>query len=49
MIMVDINRFARAALEIGHSGYNDTLPCDLDAGFVKEKADDLAALCLELF
>lgn len=49
MIKVDINHFVRAALEIGHSGDNDTLPYDLDAGFVKERADDLAALCLDLF
>lgn len=49
MIKVDINHFIRAALEIGHSGENDTLPYDLDAGFVKERANDLAALCLELF
>lgn len=49
MIKVDINHFVRAALEIGHSGDNDTLPYDLDAGFVKEKADDLAALCIDLF
>ena len=43
MIHVDISCFVRAALEIGHSGDNDTLPYDLDAGFVKERADDLAA------
>jgi hypothetical protein len=49
MIKIDVNHFVRAALEIGHSGDNDTLPYDLDAGFVKEKADDLAALCLDLF
>ena len=49
MIKVDINHFVRAALEIGHSGDNDTLPYDLDASFVKERADDLAALCLDLF
>jgi hypothetical protein len=49
MIKVDLNHFVRAALEIGHSGDNDTLPYDLDSGFVKEKAHDLAALCLDLF
>jgi hypothetical protein len=36
-------------LEIGHSGDNDTLPYDLESGFIKDKADDLAALCLKLF
>lgn len=49
MIKVDISHFERAALEIGHSGENDTLPYDLDSAFVKEKATDLAALCLDLF
>ena len=49
MIKVDINHFVRSALEIGHSGDNDTLPYDLDAGFVKERARDLAALCVDLF
>ncbi|WAC27503.1 RNA-directed DNA polymerase [Ancylobacter sp. SL191] len=49
MIKVDTSCFLRAALEIGHSGDNDTLPYDLDAGFVKERADDLAALCHDLF
>lgn len=49
MIKVDINHFVRAVLEIGHSGDNDTLPYDLDAGFVKDRADDLAVLCHDLF
>jgi hypothetical protein len=49
MIKVDINHFVRAAREIGHSGDNDTLPYDLDAGFVKDKANNLASLCLDLF
>lgn len=49
MIKVDINCFLRAAREIGHSGDNDTLPYDIDSEFVKEKADDLAAVCLDLF
>ncbi|WP_060609282.1 RNA-directed DNA polymerase [Aureimonas altamirensis] len=49
MIKIDINHFVRAALEIGHSGDNDTLPYDLDAGFVKEKAENLATLCFDLF
>ncbi len=49
MIKVEKDHFLRAALEIGHSGDNDTLPYDLDAGFIKEKATDLAVLCLNLF
>lgn len=49
MIKVEGDHFFRAALEIGHSGDNDTLPYDLDAGFIKDKAADLAALCLDLF
>lgn len=49
MINVEKDHFLRAALEIGHSGDNDTLPYDLDAAFVKEKATDLAALCISVF
>ncbi len=49
MIKVKLDHFIRSALEIGHSGDNDTLPYDLDAAFVKDRAADLAALCLGLF
>lgn len=49
MIKVEGHHFLRAALEIGSSGDNDTLPYDLDAAFIKDKATDLAALCLALF
>ncbi len=49
MIKVEKDHFFRAALEIGYSGDNDTLPYDLEAGFIKDKAVDLAALCLALF
>ena len=49
MVKVEKDHFFRAALEMGHSGDNDTLPYDLDAGFIKDKAADLAALCLALF
>lgn len=49
MIKVERDHFLRAALEIGHSGDNDTLPYDLDAAFIKDKATELAALCLALF
>lgn len=49
MIKVEVDHFLRAALEIGSSGDNDTLPYDLDAAFVRDKSADLAAICLELF
>lgn len=49
MIKVEIDHFLRAAFEIGNNGDNDTLPYDLDSAFVKDKANDLAALCLALF
>ncbi|TQI77014.1 reverse transcriptase (RNA-dependent DNA polymerase) [Bosea sp. AK1] len=49
MIGVQKDHFLRAALEIGHSGDNDTLPYDLDAAFIKDRASDLASLCLALF
>lgn len=49
MIKVERDHFLRAALEIGNSGDNDTLPYDLDAAFIKDKATDLAAICLALF
>lgn len=49
MIKVEKDHFFRAALEIGHSGDNDTLPYDLDAAFVKDRATNLATLCLALF
>lgn len=49
MIKVEKDHFLRAALEIGNSGDNDTLPYDLDAAFIKDKATDLATLCLTLF
>lgn len=41
--------FHWAALEIGQSGENDTLPYDFDAAFVRDRADDLAGICTELF
>lgn len=49
MIKVEKNHFLRAALEIGQSGENDTLPYDIDAAFIKEKSDDLADICITLF
>ncbi len=49
MVKVNKAHFLRAAYEIGNSGDNDTLPYDLDAAFVKDKAPNLAAICLDLF
>lgn len=49
MIKVDKNHFLRAALEIGQSGENDTLPYEVDAAFVKDTADELSDICLALF
>ena len=43
------DHFHRAALEIGHSGENDTLPYDVDAQFVKENAGSLAGICFDFF
>lgn len=41
--------FVQAALEIGKSGDNDTLPYDIDSSFVRDKAEDLAQICFDLF
>ena len=49
MIKVTKDNFLRAALEIGQSGENDTLPYDIDAAFIKEQAAVLAELCVALF
>lgn len=49
MIKVEIDHFRRAAIEIGHSGENDTLPYDIDAAFVRDKASDLSQICITLF
>ena len=49
MVKVEERHFFRAALEIGASGDNDTLPYDLDAAFIKDRAADLARICLALF
>ncbi|MEQ9518638.1 MAG: RNA-directed DNA polymerase [Parvibaculum sp.] len=48
-MQVTRDHFLRAALEIGQSGENDTLPYDIDAGFVRDKADDLSDICYRLF
>lgn len=49
MVKIEIDHFLRAALEIGHNGDNDTLPYDVDAAFIKDKANDLATLCMAFF
>lgn len=41
--------FVQAALEIGKSGDNDTLPYDIDSSFVRDKAEGLSQICFELF
>lgn len=43
------DHFLKAAHEIGQSGENDTLPYDIDAGFIRDKAEDFADICFELF
>lgn len=49
MINVNETHFLRAALEIGQSGENDTLPYDIDAAFIKDKAAELSNICMTLF
>jgi len=49
MINVEKSHFLRAALEIGQSGENDTIPYDVDAAFIKEKSEDLAEICITFF
>lgn len=46
---VSESHFLRAALEIGQSGDNDTLPYDIDAAFIRDKSDELAHICFGLF
>lgn len=48
-MQVSKNHFWQAAMEIGQSGENDTLPYDADAGFLRDKADELSAICFDLF
>lgn len=43
------DHFLQAALEIGQSGENDTLPYDIDAGFIRDKAETFADICYGLF
>ncbi|WP_321832632.1 RNA-directed DNA polymerase [Thalassovita sp.] len=48
-MQVSRDHFLRAAHEIGQSGDNDTLPYDIDAGFIRDKAEEFADLCFALF
>lgn len=43
------DHFLRAAKEIGQSGENDTLPYDIDAGFIRDMADELSDICFNLY
>jgi hypothetical protein len=49
VLNVTRDHFLRAACEIGQSGENDTLPYDIDAAFVRDKAEDLSQICFALF
>jgi hypothetical protein len=49
MLNIQREHFRRAALEIGQSGENDTLPYDIDASFIREKSDELSQICIQLF
>ncbi|BDW88682.1 RNA-directed DNA polymerase [Thalassospira tepidiphila] len=48
-MLVNRSHFKRAATEIGENGENDTLPYDIDSAFVREKADELSNICINLF
>lgn len=49
MLVVEQDHFRKAALEIGRSGENDTLPYDIDASFIRDKAEELSGICFRLF
>jgi hypothetical protein len=49
VLNVTRDHFLRAASEIGQSGENDTLPYDIDAAFVRDKAEDLSQVYFGLF
>lgn len=48
-LIVSREHFLHAAQEIGQSGENDTPPYDIDAGFVRDKAEELSNVCFNLF
>lgn len=43
------DHFSNAALEIGQSGENDTLPYDIDASFIRDNNDALSQICFDLY
>ncbi len=49
--VLDVTRdhFLRAAYEIGQNGENDTLPYDIDAAFIRDKAESLSQISFDLF
>jgi hypothetical protein len=49
VLNVTWDHFLRAAFEIGQSGENDTLPYDIDAAFIRDKAEGLSQICYDLF
>lgn len=49
MLVVEQDHFRKAAVEIGRSGENDTLPYDIDASFIRDKAEELSDICFRLF
>jgi hypothetical protein len=49
VLEVTQDHFLKAALEIGQSGENDTLPYDIDAAFIRDKSKDLSHVCYQLF
>lgn len=48
-LQVSRDHFLRAAFEIGQSGDNDTLPYDIDSGFIRDQSENLSNICFELF
>lgn len=48
-MQVSRDHFLQAAHEIGRSGENDTLPYDIDAGFIRDMADEFSDICFNLF
>lgn len=49
MPIIGQEHFQRAAFEIGKSGENDTLPYDIESGFIRDKAVELSEICFSLF
>jgi len=48
-LQVSRDHSLRAALAIGQSGENDTLPYDIDAGFIRDRAEVFADIYFTLF